>query len=165
MSERKTDPIRPTDEAARGLARELLDAARSGALGVIEPGTGAPLVTRIAVATTEGGAPMTLVSDLSMHTAALRAHPVCSLLVGEPGPKGDPLTHPRLSLQCTARFVAPDDPERPSLRTRWLAVQPKATLYIDFADFRLVRLDVTVGHLNGGFGKAYRLTPADLGLA
>lgn len=164
MEKKRTDPIRPTDEEARRLARGLLDGARFAALGVIEPESGAPMVTRVAIGTTPEGDPLTLVSTLSQHTAALRAKPACSILVGEPGGKGDPLTHPRLTLQCTARFVANQDAARPALRARWLESHPKAALYIDFADFGFVRLGVTQGFLNGGFGRAYRLVPADLGL-
>ena len=162
MEERRTDPIRPTDDEARALARRLLDGASHGALGVIDPDTAAPMVTRVAVARDEHGQPMTLVSTLSLHTTALLANPVCSLLVGEPGPRGDPLTHPRLTLQCRAEFVERGTPQHDDLRARYLAQQPKAKLYIDFGDFRLVRLQPLSAHLNGGFGKAYRLTPEDL---
>jgi putative heme iron utilization protein len=160
---KKTDPIRPTDAEARNMARNLLGDARFGALGVIEPGTGAPMVTRIAIGTTPGGAPLTLISALSQHTGALRANPACSVLLGEPGPRGDPLTHPRLTLQCAARFVDRTTPEHAALRDRWLADHPKARLYVDFADFGFVALNATAVFLNGGFGKAYVLTPDDLG--
>ena len=54
--------------------------------------------------------------------------------------------------------VAKDD----ALRAHYLATHPKAKLYIDFADFNFVGFEVEAGHLNGGFGKAFRLTPADL---
>jgi hypothetical protein len=162
--ENKIDPIRETDDAARALARSLIDDARFGALGVRDPGTGAPMVSRVAVATTPEGAPVTLVSDLSHHTAALKADPVCSLLVGEPGQRGDPLTHPRITLQCRARFIRHGEAGHAALRAHYLRQQPKAQLYVDFADFSFAVLDVTEAHLNGGFGKAYRLGPADLGL-
>lgn len=154
------DPIRPTDDAARALARRLIDGARFGALGVLREG--APFVTRIALAPGEDGVPVTLISDLSLHTAALRAAPVCSLMVGEPGPKGDPLTHPRLTLEAQAEFVARDDPGREALRAQYLEWKPKARLYVDFGDFNFVRLVPRAGHLNGGFGQAYRLSAADL---
>lgn len=157
-----TDPIRPTDDEARAMARGLLDEARFGALGVLEGG--APVVSRIAVGTDASGGPVTLVSSLSAHTAALRAESACSLMVGEPGDKGDPLTHPRLSLQCKARFVARESEVHAALRTRWLKSHPKAKLYIDFGDFGFVALEVQRAFLNGGFGKAFKLTPADLGL-
>lgn len=156
-----TAPIRPTDDDARALARRLLDGAAFGALGVIGA-DGTPLVTRIAVARDAAGGPMTLISSLSAHTRALAERPACSLLVGEPGPKGDPLTHPRLTIQAQAAFVPRPGPEHDALRALFLRQQPKATLYIDFGDFALVRLEVREAFLNGGFGRAYRLTRADL---
>lgn len=162
MPEPKINPIRETDDAARTLARGLIEAARFGALGVRDPQSGAPMVTRVAVATTTAGQPMTLISDLSHHTVALTADPICSLLLGEPGDKGDPLTHPRITLQARARFVRHGAAEHGALRARYLEVQPKAQLYIDFADFAFALFDVTEAHLNGGFGKAYHLTPEDV---
>jgi hypothetical protein len=155
-------PIRPTDDEARALARGLIDGAHFAALGVIEPATAAPMVTRIGLTTAPDGVPLTLVSDLSHHTRALRANPACSLLLGEPGAKGDPLTHPRLTLQARAVFVDRADPAHPGLRAHYLAQLPKAKLYIDFGDFHLVRLVPTGAYLNGGFGKAFVLTPEDL---
>ncbi len=160
----KINPIRETDADARRLARSLIDTARFGALGVRDPETGAPMVSRIAVATAPNGGPITLVSDLSHHTKALKSDPVCSLLVGEPGEKGDPLTHPRVTLQCRARFVRHGEDGHADLRAHYLKQHPKSGLYIDFADFSFALLAVEDAHLNGGFGKAFRLTPTDLGL-
>ena len=160
----ETSPIRPTDDEARALARELLDQARFGALGVIDPGTGAPMVTRVAVGTDPDGRPVSLVSDLSAHTRALKASPLCSLLVGEPGGRGDPLTHPRLTLQGRARFVRKGEEGYEALRARWVEGHRKSTLYVDFADFSFAVLDLDAAHLNGGFGRAFVLTPGDLGL-
>ena len=77
--------------------------------------------------------------------------------MGEPGPKGDPLTHPRLTLQARATRA-----DKAALRPSWLAAHPKTTLYYDFTDFLLLRLDPQGAHLNGGFGRAFRLTPEDL---
>ncbi|MCC6306095.1 MAG: pyridoxamine 5-phosphate oxidase [Rhodobacteraceae bacterium] len=153
------DPFRDADDEARALARRLVAEVRHGALGVIDPATGAPFVTRIAVVPGEDGAPLALLSDLAPHTRALRADPRASLLLGEPGGRGDPLTHPRLTLAVRATFLA--GAEAP--RARFLALQPRARLYIDFADFHLVRLAPGAGHLNGGFGRAWRLGAADLG--
>ena len=154
-------PIRPTDDQARALARSLIDAARFGALATLDA-AGAPLVTRVAIGTDDTGTPLTLVSDLSAHTRAMRADARVSLLLGEPGTRGDPLTHPRLSVQARATFVPRNDPAHPALRARWLDTHPKSQLYIDFADFSFVRLAPTSAALNGGFGRAFDLTPADL---
>ena len=153
----KIDPIRPTDDDARALARGLIRDARFGALGVREPGTGMPMVTRIALVPGPDGLPLTLISTLSGHTGALDADPACSLLLGEPGAKGDPLTHPRLTLQARAEAA-----DKAALRDHYLAHYPKAQLYFDFTDFRMVRFAPVAAYLNGGFGKAYTLTPEDL---
>jgi len=152
----KRDPINPTDADARALARGLLRDARFGALAVIQPETQTPYVARIGMIG-QGGTPLILISTLSLHTKALQANPACSLLIGEPGDKGDPLTHPRMTLMCKA---APAD--KGPLREAWLAAIPKAKLYYDFTDFIMFRLTPDVIHLNGGFGKAYTLTTADL---
>ncbi|MCA8879165.1 MAG: pyridoxamine 5-phosphate oxidase [Rhodobacteraceae bacterium] len=159
-----TDPIRLTDDDARALALRLIRDARFGALGVLDPASGAPVVTRIAVGTTPDGQPLTLVSALAAHTTALRADPRCSLLLGEPGDRGDPLTHPRITLACRAMFTDRASPDHARLRTHYLASHPKAQLYIDFSDFSFATLRIEAAALNGGFGKAFRLTTGDLGL-
>ncbi|MFC2968812.1 HugZ family pyridoxamine 5'-phosphate oxidase [Acidimangrovimonas pyrenivorans] len=157
-----TSPLRPTDDEARALARSLLAGARHAALAVTDPETGAPHVSRIALGLTPEGIPLSLISTLARHTRALAADPRAALLVGEPGQKGDPLTHPRLSVSALARFVPRDGAEHARLRAHYLAGHPKAGLYADFADFSFVTFAPTGAALNGGFGKAYRLTPADL---
>jgi putative heme iron utilization protein len=157
----KQDPIRPTDDEARALARSLIDSARFGALGVIEADSKSPMVTRVAVGTDTDGTPVTLVSDLSAHTRALKANPACSVLLGEPEPKGDPLTHPRLTLQCRAAFLRHGEPGHAELRDHYLASHPKAKLYVDFGDFSFVRFTIGAAMLNGGFGQAFRLTASD----
>ncbi len=138
--------------------------ARTAALAVLDPVTGAPFVSRVGFGLGPAGEALTLISDLAIHARALRADPRASLLLGEPGPKGDPLVHPRLTLAATARFIAPDAPARPALREAWLGHHPKAALYVDFADFHFVRFEIASGHLNAGFGKAYALDANDLKL-
>jgi putative heme iron utilization protein len=114
------------------------------AQSTLDPETGAPQVTRVGVSTDFDGAPVLLISGLAAHFPALKADARCSLLLGEPG-KGDPLAHPR------NRIAA-----------RYLAHQPKAKLYAGLGDFRFVRLEPISASLNGGFGKAFALTAADL---
>ena len=144
----------PPDAEARHLADELME-AKHGALGTLL--NRAPFVTRVALAR-NGGAFLTLVSDLAPHTEALRRTPQASLLLGEPPAKGDPLAFPRLTLQVDATFLEKTE----TSKAQYLASQPKAQLYIGFADFHLVRLTPSEAHLNGGFGKAYRFTSGDL---
>lgn len=153
--------LRETDDQAKTEARALLRGARFCALAVIDPETGFPSATRVLTATAPDGAPVILISALSAHTRALDADPRCSLLAGEPG-KGDPLAHPRLSLQARARRVGRDEALHAWLRGRFLRRHPKAALYIDFDDFRFVRLEPVRANLNGGFGKAYVIEGEDL---
>ena len=149
------DPINPTDDSARATARDILGRTRHGALAVTLP-QGCPYLARVAMIWSGGGL-LTLVSTLSTHTQALLAHADCAALVGEPGSKGDPLTHPRMTLLCAAAQT-----DKTAHKATWLSVVPKAKLYYDFADFLMFRLTPIEVHLNGGFGKAFRLTPDDL---
>ena len=158
----RPDPVQAPDAASLALTRQLLDTATHAALAVTDPTDATPGISRIAFGRAPDTGFLTLVSALAPHHAALRAHPACALLIGEVGDKGDPLTHPRLMLKARAEFVAPDDPTRATLRDHWLAHQPKAKLYIDFADFAFVRFTPVSALLNGGFARAFRLTPKDL---
>lgn len=149
------DPFRPLDDEARATIADLMKATHAALAVTREDGT--PSVTRIALATDKDNAPVTLISDLSLHTKALRSARSCALLIGEPGEKGDPLTHPRLTLHCRAEFVEQGSDAHVALRAQYLAQRPKAKLYVDFADFHFVRFEVVDGLLNAGFGKAYKI--------
>ena len=156
----KPKVIRDTDDDARRQARILLRGARFAAIGVIDPETGFPSVSRVLLGTDIDGAAVILVSNLSAHTGALLTDPRASLLTGEPA-KGDPLAHPRLTLQCLAESVERDSPVHARLRGRFLSRHPKSQLYIDFPDFRFFRLVPERASLNGGFGRAYHLSKDD----
>ncbi|WP_022704453.1 HugZ family protein [Pseudorhodobacter ferrugineus] len=154
----RQDPTPPADKAEIAAAQGFID-LKHGALSYIAA-DGLPGISRIAIGRDERGVPLTLISSLAPHWAGLQAHPDCALMLGEPGPKGDPLTHPRLMLRARAQFVGAA--ERPALRDLWLATHPKTKLYIDFADFGFVRLIPVSGLLNAGFGKARRIAAQDL---
>ena len=154
--------LRDMDDSARALARDLLASARHAALAVSDPADGQPMVSRIAMARAPNGAPLSLISDLSAHADALKANAHCAILVGEPGEKGDPLTHPRLSLKAVAGFVRHGDDGYDALARHYLDQVPKAKLYIGFADFSLVIFEMRGGLLNGGFGKAYPVQASEM---
>ncbi|MBL4916132.1 HugZ family protein [Szabonella alba] len=158
----RPDPLRPADGEALDLTRRILREARFAALAWTDPETGTPGISRVALGLAPDGGPVTLISALAPHSAALHAHPACALLVGEPGAKGDPLTHPRLMIRAEATFVHKDDPARDALRAHWLADHPKSTLYIDFPDFAFVRLRPVSALLNAGFARAFRIGSDDL---
>lgn len=155
------NPILNTTDEARKLAKKLIRTAHYGALATIEPDTGHPMVSRVAVSTRVDCTPIILTSKLSAHTTALEDTPQCSLLLGEPG-KGDPLAHPRISLFATVQQIERDTPEFRQCRSRHLRRHPKAKLYVDFSDFCFFQFDIGRANLNGGFGKAFVLQKSDL---
>ena len=161
MEDGKKDPILETDAEAIRLAKTLLRTARFGALATLDPADGAPLATRVAVATDMDGTPLILVSALSAHTKALAADPRCSLLVGEPG-KGDPLAHARLTIKARAEKLERGMPAHDHAARRYLNRHPKARLYADFPDFAFFRLSPESALLNGGFARAYRLNREEI---
>jgi heme iron utilization protein len=148
----KPDPVAVANDAARAEARQILADAGFAALAFLDAVTATPAISRIAFGLDPAHRPLSLISSLSSHHAALTANPSCALMVGEPGPKGDPLTHPRLMLQARAVFGTRTDADHPALRDQWLLRHPKSRLYVDFADFGFVRFAVTSAMLNGGLG-------------
>lgn len=150
-----------TDQEVVRLAKSLIRAAHHAVIATLDPRTGRPIATRVGIATDADGAPAILVSALAAHTPALRADPRCSLLIGESG-KGDPLAHPRITLHCDARQIERGSTEEARIAERYLAHSPKAKLYAGLGDFRYFRLEPVGASLNGGFGKAYALTAADV---
>lgn len=154
----KQDPIRQTTDQARAIARQLLADARHASLGTLDPETGAPLVTRIALQTDADGAPLALLSGLAAHTRAITADPRVGLMLVADASKGDAMTHARLSILGRA-VPAPADDAR---RALWLTRDPKARVYFDLPDFRFWRIEPVSGLLNAGFAQAFRLGPADM---
>jgi len=148
--------INPTTPEAIQTVRDLLADSRYASLAVMHPETGHPYVSRSAVLADGAGALM-LISTLSTHTQALQTNPQCALLIGEPGDRGDPLTHPRMTFSGAAQRV-----DKAAFKDKWLTAIPKAALYYDFADFQMYRMTPETIDLNAGFGKAYRLKPEDL---
>jgi hypothetical protein len=85
-----------------------------------------------------------------------RAPYVSRIALGR-APSGAPVTLvSTLALHTTALKADP--------REKYLAEHPKSKLYADFADFGFVLFEAEGAALNGGFGRAYMLTPEDLGL-
>ncbi len=153
-------PVVPAGFDAPAEAKRLLRTVRTGTLATIGA-DGFPLATLVTVATDLDGAPLILVSALSVHTRNLDRDGRASLLLPEAG-KGDPLAHPRLSVTGTIDTVARDTPEGVRVRRRFLARHPKAALYADFGDFSFRRLRPAAFHLNGGFARAADLAPPDV---
>ena len=157
----KINPIRTTDDEARSLAKTLLRDARFASLAFTYIPTGGPSVSRIIIASIPNQGLVTLISDLSAHSQALALNNRCALLIGEPG-KGDPLAHPRMSIIGEAHRLPEAMKQKASLVEPFLAMHPKTKLYFNVLDFAFWRFSIARVDLNGGFGKAYNLTPDDI---
>ena len=160
-SPKKIDPIRETTPEVCRQVKSMIRSARFAALATLDPETGGPIATRVALATASDGAPLVLVSALTPHTGAMLADPRVALLVGEPG-KGDPLAHPRATVRCLARQLDRESDEGRHVARRYINRNPKAKLYAGLGDFSYFRLEPQGASLNGGFGKAFRLTADDI---
>jgi putative heme iron utilization protein len=134
-------------------ARTLVASQTRGALSTIalDP-PGAPFGSVVTYGLDPHGNPWFFVSTLAEHTRNLQADPRASLLVVEDTPAGgDPLASGRVTLVGSAAEV--DDPdERSVARAGYLAANPSA-FYVDYGDFRCLRLDVTAVRYVGGFGR------------
>jgi putative heme iron utilization protein len=159
MGRNKT--IRDTDQRALDLAGSLIVNAMHGALAAHDPDSAFPHISRIQLSTDVDGAIITLISTLSAHTKCIVANPKGSLLIGEPR-KGDPLAHPRISVPVIATAVEYASADYQRMRRSHLKHYPKAELYVDFGDFSFFKLAPQSAALNGGFGKAYALSKAEL---
>jgi hypothetical protein len=163
-SESDLDPEPGTE--ARRAARRSATAVLATVLPA-DPGThaapaGGPHASLVAVATDVDGAPLMLLSDLALHTRALRADPRASLLFAPEvlsaagAPPAEPLATTRATV--AGHLVRDDEPRR---RARFLARHPAARRYADLGDFAIWRMEVATVHLVGGFGRIARAAAGD----
>lgn len=146
-------------------ARTLVASRPQGALSTIalEP-AGTPFGSVVTYGLDPVGAPVFFVSTLAEHTRNLDADPRASLLVVEDTPAGaDPLASGRVTLLGTVAEVTDPD-ERASARSGYLAANPSA-FYVDYGDFRCMRLAVTDVRYVGGFGRMSWVDAADYAAA
>jgi heme iron utilization protein len=148
-------PLQPEFDGV-SLAKHLLRTIRAGGLATLDREAGFPFASLVTVGTDCDGSPLLLMSRLAAHTGNLEADPRASILLAQGG-KGDPLAHPRLTV--LGRITRSEEPR---VRSRFLARHPKANLYAGFADFSFWRMEMSGGHLNGGFARAVTLSSEQL---
>ena len=155
----RTDVLRPVTDEVRIAAKTLIRTTRHAALALVDASSGAPSVARIGLATDTDGQPVFPVSALSGRSEEMDRDGRASILLGDPG-KGDPLAHPRITLN--GRLLRQSDEDHARVRRRYLARHPKAAIYIDFADFSLWKLAIESASYVGGFGQAYAMHTDDV---
>jgi putative heme iron utilization protein len=143
----------PPEPSHAERARTLVASQTRGTLSTIalQP-AGTPFGSVVTYGLDDPGRPTFFVSTLAEHTHNLDADPRASLLVVEDTPAGaDPLASGRVTLLGAAAEVT-DPPERAAARAGYLAANPNA-FYVDYGDFRCLRLAVTDIRYVGGFGR------------
>jgi len=140
----------------RSAARKLLREARSCALATLMTASSDPYCSLANVATAADGSPLLLLSRLAVHTKNILADQRVSLMVDE-RKAGDPLEGARVMLMGKAAPIAD-----PHARRRYLARQPEAEVFVDFADFAFYRVALASAHLVAGFGRIVDLGAADV---
>ncbi len=129
----------------------LMAAGGSAALATLAHG-GGPFASYVVTAPAADGSPLMLLSRLAVHTQNLEHDARASLLfVREAGEE----KMAALRLTLTGRCVNYDDL---AARRLFLARNPDATRYANFADFSLYRFEIEAGHLVAGFGRIVGLT-------
>lgn len=141
---------------AKHAAKTLMREGRSGALATLMTASGDPYCSLVNVATDFDGSPILLISQLAIHTKNILADARVSLMLDE-RKEGDPLQGARVMLMGRAEQT--DDPH---IRRRYLARQPEAEMFADFADFAFYRIALTSAHLVAGFGRIVDLKPQDI---
>ncbi|MGH9157873.1 MAG: HugZ family protein [Acidimicrobiales bacterium] len=155
----------PREPSHAERARTLVASQSRGALSTLalEP-AGSPFGSVVTFGLDPVGRPCFFVSTLAEHTRNVDVDPRASLLVVEDTPQGaDPLASGRVTLIGTVAEVSDAD-ERSAARAAYLAANPSA-FYVDYGDFRCMRLDVTSVRYVGGFGRMSWVDAADYATA
>lgn len=140
-------------EAPGATARGILRRAATASLATnIADGTEEspawPYASLVLAATDHAGRPLLLLSDLAVHTTALKADSRAALLFDATAGLEDPLTGARATVLGRVEAIEDDD-----LLARFVAHHPGAAGYAGFDDFRLYRMTPERAHLVAGFGR------------
>jgi heme iron utilization protein len=141
--------------SVRDLVRRLDKAALATALP--NENVSWPYASLVLVAVAHDLSPILLMSDLAVHSQAIRADNRVSLLFDGTTGLDQPLTGPRVTLLGRAEQTGDE-----RLKKRFLARHPDAAMYAGFGDFQFYRVALERAHLVGGFGKIRWLTAAEL---
>jgi len=157
--------FQPFDAESLGWLAAIVHDQRQAALATLADGS--PNLSMVAAVPEPGYDAFLLhLSELAAHKRNLRADPRCSLLLVQLGDgPAELLQRRRVALDCTAVLLDKAADDYAAAKARYLEALPRHTMMFQLADFDLVRLTVAGGLLNAGFGKAYRVTPADLAAA
>lgn len=143
--------------------RALLHVNRVAALGTLG-NDGAPFVSMVPYAIDAGSGSLVIhISELAPHTRNLQARPAVSVLVMRPEVAGEPVhALPRVTLECTAAVLEPDNPPWRICRAAYVKKFPEAEYMTQLGDFMFIALRVQGARQVAGFGAARSVGADDL---
>jgi putative heme iron utilization protein len=131
--------------------RTLVTLATVGTLSTISrKHPGFPFGSLMPFAIDDAGRPIFLISEMAMHTQNLNTEPRCSLFISQSAVDGDPLGAARATLIGGAEAVP--EPDLPLVRDKYLARHENSRYWVDFADFKFLRMQIIDLYYVGGFG-------------
>ena len=122
---------------------------------------GSPFGSLMLYAADSSGRPVFLISSMALHTKNLTENPNVSLLVATSYSAQDALAAARATLIGTVALVPKEDAA--AARKLYLQTHPAAELWVEFADFRFFRMEVSDVYYVGGFGEMGWVTGAEYG--
>ncbi len=143
-------------------AARLIREERWAALGTLNGG--APLASMVSYACeADLGAFLMLLSPLALHTRNLLDDPRASLAVSRPdGGEGDPQELARVTVSGSALALVPGTPEWEGAKAVYAARFPGAEVRMSLPDILVFRFVPEEVRYVGGFGRATRMTAAQL---
>ncbi|MEM8547396.1 MAG: DUF2470 domain-containing protein [Pseudomonadota bacterium] len=150
--------LQPVDDDLRRQARILVRTARHGTLALLDR-FGAPVTTRVRLATQADGQPVFMAELWSGLMDDVTEQARASLLIVESG-GDDPLSLVQMSLQGRISQLVGVDDER--ARRRYRARYPQPEPHVELTEGSLWRLDITTATFITGFGRAYAMVADDV---
>ena len=137
--------------------RRLLEESLVASLAVRDPQ--GPAVSLVAF--THAWSPLRVhlfVSDLSAHTPALRADPICSLMIHAPPSPEDPNSNhalTRVMLRARASFLSRDEAHAQGIFARWTGKYATTGTLAGLSDFHFDELAPLEATFVMGLGRAF----------
>ncbi len=106
-----------------------------------------------------------LVSELSSHTGALRAHPRCALMVNALPSATDPHSNhalTRVTMDVMASFLTRDEAQERGVTAQWRKKYAIADTLLGLSDFHFVELRPLRATFIEGFGRAFECSGDNL---
>lgn len=150
------------DEESKAKFFQLIRTQKNASLGTTLQGQ--PLVSMVLYSASSDLTSYAIhISQLAQHTQNIMNDPRVSLMICESVRKGiNPQTLARISIMGKAMLLSSMSTEYAAAKESYLAKYPFAKMNFQLGDFSMYAIKLEAVRYVAGFGKAFRLTPADI---